>query len=453
MTFFSKVLDVLSPHLLVPIYNYLKKDLSLKYVEEVERFNGRSLEEIKSFQLARIRFVADYAFKNTKYYRKLFDELGIDNPSILSWEDYARVPLLTKDIIREEKENLVSQQFKESQLRKTATGGTTASPIPFYSDWDSTNRKRSATIAFDKWLGYQPGFQSVYLWQARQDMIELKGLKQKLSNMLVHRNLFLAGSPLDDQIMECYYQKIRSISPKLLQAYPTPLEIFATFLAAKNYKLNIPAVTCTAEPLYKRQSQLFEQVFGAKPYNWYGAREAGRIASECKEHNGMHINAYGVHLEIAQDDYGKKGYGSIILTDLWNIGMPVLRYEIGDVGVMTDSPCACGCNLPRLLDMYGRVNDTFVNSKGQRIPGVWFPNQFVRSCDEIKQMQVLQHSIKEFELLIVKADNFSYETEQWLKDRLNEFMQEENLIKITYVNEVPKEKSGKVRFCKNLMKN
>jgi phenylacetate-CoA ligase len=451
VTFQGKILDIISPDLLVPLYNYLKNDHSLRYVAEVEYFNKLPLEEIQRFQLERIRFLLVYVSKNVPYYEQLFKEIGLDSPQNLNWDDYARIPLLTKDIIREEQENLISRQFKESELRKTATGGTTASPIPFYSDWNSMYRKRSATIAFDKWLGYKPGFQSAYLWQARQDMIDLKGLKQKILNTLVHRNLFLAGSPLDELIMEKYYQKLKALSPKLLQAYPGPLEIFAQFLIDNGYHLDIPAISTTAEPLYDHQSRLIEKVFGGKPFNWYGAREAGRIASECKEHNGMHINAYGLYLEINQASYGEKGFGSIILTDLWNIGMPMLRYEIGDVGIMTDKPCACGCQLPRLKDMYGRVNDTFVNSKGQKIPGVWFPNQFVRSCDEIKQMQVLQHGIKVFELCIVKADNFTEDTVRWLKDKLDEFMQEDNVVTITYVPEIPKERSGKVRFCKNLI--
>lgn len=451
MRYIDSILNVLSPHIFVPLYNYLKKDYSLKYVADVERFNALPLEEIQRFQLERVRFIADYAAKNTQYYEKLFKSIGLDDPLHLSWDDYARIPVLTKDIIRQEQDNLVSRLFQENDLRKTATGGTTSSPMPFFSDWDSMYRKRSATIAFDKWFGYQPGIQSAYLWQARQDMIELKGFKQKLINTLVHRNTFLAGSPLDDEIMERYYQRLKQLSPKLLQAYPTPLEIFAQFLDDKNYHLNIPAISSTAEPLLDHQKPLIEKVFGSKPFNWYGAREAGRIASECRQHNGMHINANGLYLEINQSNYGDNGFGSIILTDLWNVGMPMLRYEIGDLGVLSNDPCPCGCELPRLMDMYGRVNDTFINSKGQKIPGVWFPNQFVKSCDEIKEMQILQHDIAKFEFLIVKGENYSVATEQWLKEKLDEFMLGENAVTISYVSEIPREKSGKVRVCKNLM--
>ncbi len=452
MSYFDTVLNVLSPHVFVPLYNYLKKDHSLKYVAEVERFNKLSLADIQRFQLKRVRFIADYAAKNTRYYGKLFKNIGLDDPLHLSWDDYARIPVLTKDIIRQEQSHLVSSLFKESDLRKTATGGTTSSPMPFFSDWDSMYRKRSATIAFDKWLGYQPGMKSAYLWGALQDFADFESLKQKLSNLLIHRCIFLPGTPLDDQIMESYYQKLKIFKPQLLQAYPTPLDIFADFLKRKSYSLSIPAVSCTAEPLLEQQNKTITEVFGEPPYNWYGAREAGRIATECHAHNGMHINSHGVHLDVVSSKYIDSGLGSLVLTDLWNIGMPLIRYEIGDVGRVTNEYCSCGCQLPRLQEILGRVTDTFVNSKGQKIPGVGFTNRYIKDAREIQSMQIIQHDINDFEILVVPAKEYSSATEAWLQQKLDEFMLEPTRLRISSVDRILREKSGKIRFCKNLMK-
>ena len=146
-------LDFLSLHIFVPLHNYLKKDYSLKYVDEIEAFNKLPIENIKRFQLERLRFIADYAFKNTQYYGELFEKIGLRDPLHLNWDDYDRIPVLTKDIIRTEKDNLVSRLFRKADLRETATGGTTSSPMPFFSDWDSLYRKRSATTVFDNGLG------------------------------------------------------------------------------------------------------------------------------------------------------------------------------------------------------------------------------------------------------------------------------------------------------------
>ncbi|MBV5330674.1 MAG: phenylacetate--CoA ligase family protein [Chlorobium sp.] len=451
MTVFNKISNVLSPHIFVPIYNYLKKDHRAKYVNIIEEFNKKSLDEIRNYQLNRIRIIADYAFRTTKYYKILFEEIGIHDPVHLTWDDFFRIPLLTKDIIRKEQESLLSNNWIEKDLRRTATGGTTSSPVPFFSDWDSMYRKRSATIAFDKWLGYRPGDTIVYLWQARQDMLNLIGYKQKIINQLVHRHTFLPGSPLDDIVLEKYYHIFKKKQPFILQAYPNPLEIFAKYLEKSGYVVNVPVISSTAEPLSEHQRRLFEKVFGGKVYNWYGAREAGRISTECVYHDGMHINAHCLHLETKQGGYVKDKLGSIVLTDLWNTGMPLIRYEIGDLGIVSDSVCQCGCELPRLMEMVGRVSDTFVNSRQQKIPGVWFPNQFVKDSKEIKEMQIIQHDIGKFEIVVVPGVDYSVETEKWLKVRLDEFMLEDNIIKITLVTEIPRETSGKIRVCKNLL--
>lgn len=445
------LLDIISPRVLVPLYNCLKNDRSLHYVAEVERFNTLSLEEILCFQLGRIQFIADYAAKNTIYYSNLFKEIGLDDPLRMNWDDYKKIPVLTKDVIRREQGNLVSRQFKESELRKTATGGTTTSPLPFFSDWDSLNHKRSATIAFDKWLGYQPGMKSAYLWGAPQDFASFESIKQKLSNIFIHRCIFLPGTPLDDRIMEIYYQKLQKFKPLLLQAYPTPLDIFAEFLKRKSYKLSIAALSCTAEPLLEQQNKTISEAFGQAPYNWYGAREAGRIATECRNHDGMHINAHGVRLDVMSSEYVENDLGSLIVTDLWNVGMPLIRYEIGDVGRITENLCSCGCHLPRLQEVVGRVTDTFVNSKGQKIPGVGFTNRYIKDAREIMEMQIIQHGINDFEILVVPAEEYTPITEAWLQQKLNEFMLETTVMRLSIVDQIPREKSGKVRFCKNIM--
>jgi phenylacetate-CoA ligase len=425
--------DILAAKLFLPAYNFLKRDESFKYCDAVEDFNKKSLDAIRDHQLDRIRQIAAHAYRHTRYYRELFDRLGILDPGRLTWDDYRAIPVLTKEIIRTRKDDLLSSNAPKSTLRETATGGTTSSPTAFYSDWDSTFRKRSATVVFDAWLGFHPGMKSALLWGAFQDFVGVKTLKQKVINHLVQRRML------------CDFK------PYLLQSYPAPLGIFADFLQRKSYRLEIPALSCTAEPLVEHQKQIITEAFGKQPCNWYGAREAGRIATECGEHRGMHVNAYCLHLDIDRSNYAAGELGSILITDLWNTGMPLIRYEIGDVGAITEEACPCGCRLPRIADLMGRVTDTFVNSKGQKIPGVGFTNRYIKDAREIRAMQIIQHGIKDFEIVVVAAEEFGPATELWLHKKLDEFMLEPTDLRITAAQEIRREKSGKVRFCKNLM--
>src|SRR5690606_20157227 len=112
------------------------------------------------------------------------------------------------------------------------------------------------------------------------------------------------------------YALLRRWRPRHLQAYPTPLAIFAEYLLENDLRLDIPAISVTAEPLQPFQRELITRAFRSAPYNWYGAREAGRIATECDHHNGLHENAYGVHVAInAAGNYAGAELGPLLVTD------------------------------------------------------------------------------------------------------------------------------------------
>jgi phenylacetate-CoA ligase len=428
----------------------MKRDGRFRYVDEIKKFNSLTIENISEFQLGRLRAICQYANDHCGYYRDLFTKNKINDFGRLELDSFKEIPILTKDTIRADTKSLLSNEWPQDKLRKTATGGTISSPVPFYSDWDSYFKKNAATIVFDQWLGYTPGLKAAFLWQARQDFSFSNPSESSLSNLMLYRELYLPCAPLDDSIMYSYFDLLKKFSPVLLQAYPGPLEIFSRFLVQNNLKLSIPAISCTAECLLPYQSDLVQEAFGKRPVNCYCAREAGRLATECYLHGGMHINAYCLYIEIMEDE-SNGGVGPILVTDLWNLGMPLIRYKIGDLGSITYEKCACGSQLPRLTEIVGREVDLFVNSKGQKIPGVSFPNRIIKECAEIEQMQIIQKGYRQFQAMIKPGPAFSDETRKRLGTSLDGFMSDRCELEVILVDEIPLEKSGKVRFCKNTM--
>jgi phenylacetate-CoA ligase len=314
-------------------------------------------------------------------------------------------------------------------------------------DWEALYHRVSATIAFDRWLGYEPGARMAYLWCAMQDMPEGSSLKKRVMDRWVVRKRFYPATEMEEHVMERYWRELRRFRPVLLQAYATPLALFARFLLDRGLSLSIPAVSSCAETLSPDQRALIGEALGAEVYDWYGAREAGRIATECEEHQGMHVNAYGLHVEVV--DAGlDHGVGEILVSDLWNVGMPMLRYAIGDLGSLDHSPCACGRALPRLSSIAGRTLDVFVNAHGRKVPGVVFPNRFVKDDNTIREMQIVQEDYSRFRVLLVPGREYGEETRTWLSGRLDEFMHQHNDLRVELVDRIPREASGKVMFCK-----
>ena len=117
----------------------------------------------------------------------------------------------------------------------------------------------------------------------------------------------------------------------------------------------------------------------------------------------MHINSYGLFVESVKNL--ESGLDEIVITDLWNIGMPLIRYSIGDIGNINKNKCKCGKNLYRINNVDGRTVDIFENLKGQKIPGVAFTNRIIQGDKEIKECQIVQKSRSDFDVYLVPGEN------------------------------------------------
>jgi phenylacetate-CoA ligase len=169
----------------------------------------------------------------------------------------------------------------------------------------------------------------------------------------------------------------------------------------------------------------------------------------------MHINCYGLFIETIEGSGGPSGQcGEIVATDLWNEGMPLIRYRIGDIGQLQYDKCLCGSELPRLASLLGRDADVFINSRNQRTPGVLTITKLYGALEEFSQLQLIQHDIGFFEALIVPGRCFEESSSvKELSRRLSEIMEEEVRLEARLVEKIPRERSGKTRFCRNLMIN
>jgi len=432
------------------LVNRLEGNKMWRYVSEVERICSSSKDKILFEQWDRLLRIIQFAYEKIPFYRVRFTKAGITPKSIQRPDDLLKIPPLTRDDIRRNQNALLNPSFNPNQLIETATGGTTDSPIHLFLDRACLDQRRAATHVFFGWFGNRPGDSMAFLWGAQQDFSTEKTIKNRIRQCLCGRTLFLPSSYLNDDIMWSYYKKLIEFRPKILQAYPTPLHIFADFLERNKLELSIKNINVAAEHLYEHQRQKIEAVFGTKIFNWYGAREIGHIATECSEHNGMHINSFGVYIEILKND--KHVYdetGEIIITDLLNKAMPLIRYKIGDIGSLANRNCPCGSNLPLIDEITGRHADAFKKRDNTFVSGVALTGRIIKEHNGIKKLQIIQKNYEDFQLNIVKGEDYSEEKLYKLEEQICQFMKEPLNFDIHFVDDIPPEKSGKVLFCKS----
>jgi phenylacetate-CoA ligase len=311
----------------------------------------------------------------------------------------------------------------------------------------SWSYRRATVIRNHKWLGIGLGDNIATLWGAAMDLAVADKLRGRLHSW-INNQMFLSSYDLSPRVLNEHVKSLNQFKPRLLISYPGPLSVFAEYLLATGQRIpNIKALICSAETLYPWQRELIEKAFECRLFNRYGCREFGDIAQECSKRKGLHLHTDRIFLEIV-DQYQKPVKdgvsGELVLTDLDNYGFPLIRYRIGDVGVMATDLCSCGINLPLLANIEGRTLDVVKCPNGNRLGGTFWTLLF-RSKPGIKSFQVLQENIEGVTIKYVKDSStvidFSY-----FSNKIKEKCGMDIKIIFTEVAEIKKTKSGKTRF-------
>jgi phenylacetate-CoA ligase len=259
------------------------------------------------------------------------------------------------------------------------------------------------------------------------------------------------------QTMEKFIQELRSFQPRTILAYANAMHLFAQYCKESGVSdIRPKSIITTAEVLHEHQRTEIEEVFGCRVFNRYGCREVSVIASECEEHDGMHINADALYFEIIKDDSRPANpgeTGDIIITDLYNFGMPFIRYKIEDMGVMTDRKCSCGRGLPLMEMVAGRVTDFLVTPDGTRVSGAALTIYIIANTAGVRQAQFIQNEEKLIILKIVRGNDFNNDSTEFLYQKFHEFFGFNMKVEIQFVDNIPKEASGKYRFSICNLKN
>lgn len=445
-------MDLYSPmakHFVHPIWAFKDGEKHLSLWRELEQSQYWSLEDLQQLQMARLKLMLSHAYNNCPFYKKRFDEARVSPSDITSVSDLRAVPFLTKEDIQNHKEEMKARDIPESMLMPDQTGGSTGKPLRYYRDRRRADYLRAGAMRHDRWAGHEIGNKLALIWGSRQDLSMTRGLKWRVRNTLLDRRLILDSSSITEDRMLKYVESLRRFRPKTILAYANSCALFASFLLKKDIRdIHVESVITSAEMLHDAERQTIEKAFGCKVFNRYGCREVGVIASECEAHSGLHINAECLLVEFVSGgsavEPGKDG--DIIITDLLNFGMPLIRYRIEDIGVPTNRRCSCGRGLPLMEMVAGRVTDFLLSPNGQRISGVFLATYLITNAPGVRQVQIVQDANDSLLLRIVRGAAFNDDSMSFFHRKVAEFLGCEMKIKYEFVDAIHKEPSGKYRF-------
>lgn len=423
-----------------------------RYRREFKQSQYYSRPQLEALQLERLRALLVYAQKECPFYRERMAAAKLDPAAMGSVSEISALPLLTKQDIQTHREAMMAAGFPEAQRVRNQTGGSTGSPLQFYVDKERFDSRMASTERHNLWAGMRPGDWCAHLWGARLDQIADGGWWSTLRNALIYRRIELNTSTIREEDWAGFVAQVRSKRPRFLLAYANSAVLFAEHVRRDRCTdIRFESIITTAEVLLPEQRETLETTFGGRVFNRYGCREVSIIASECEQHCGMHANADALLVELVPDASIPQGSGKIVVTDLFNRSMPLIRYEIGDVGRWSDlATCACGRGLPLLADVQGRITDFLTLSDGRKISGPSL-TLVVADMPDVQQVQFVQKKIDAVTLRVVPGKGYGDTTRAELRKRLGLYLQGLAIMDIEETQNIQSETSGKYRFVVNEM--
>jgi len=428
---------------------FARRRATVGYLELLERSQWASPEDIARQQLASLRSLLAHAGANVPYWRETFRRLGFDARDVRRREDLAALPVLTRDMIRAHYAELVDPALAPTNLKK-GTSGSTGAPLRFEYSRESEHWRQAAKLRGWGWGGYRPGLPTLHYWARLHELPPgARGLKVRLDRAF-KREVYVDSMRQDEEGRRHALAVLRHQRPSVIVCFTQSLAQFARWVNDRGLRdWEDIAVLCGAEALLASDRAALTRAFGPHVFETYGARETMLIASECEAHDGMHLTEENLLVEIAQDGApvpaGERG--DVLVTDLHNYGMPLIRYANGDMARMAQAgQCACGRGLRKLVSVDGRRADILTDGEGNPLPGMFIPPFFVDSDAEVaRQFQCIQKPGGELVMRIVKGRDWSAERMELKLRQLRPYLRGLTM-KLEYVDAIPPGPSGKMRF-------
>jgi phenylacetate-CoA ligase len=418
-----------------------------KLLNELMNMQKKEKDYILSFQNRKFRSLIEYVYKNNRFYHNLLLKNNINLSEIKNIDDINKMPIIDKNDIRDNYVDIISKDYDINHLNKANTSGTTGTPLfIYYNAYEDLMRKAKQIRAYkniglkirDNWITIVAPHHYPKISSSIQKMLKI----YYVQTVSVFKDI-------DEQI-----ELLKKYKPDILDGYSTAIYLLACRLEETGIQgINPKGIVTGAELLTKNERDKIESVFNVPVYDQYSSIEFGRIAWECHQRSGYHIDSDNLIVQLLDEENNEVGAGEtgkIVCTSLFNYAMPLIRYSVGDFGIPSSDSCSCGINLPMIKSIEGRKDSIIILPDGRKLSPRVFASttRWFKNFDSIKQFQIVQKR-KDFIKIYVNTKNRNPSLGE---DLIAHFQKTLGLtddfvhFEIELVDEIPKSSAGKIRF-------
>ncbi len=444
---------VLARRIYWPIVQRMKGEYAARALNELLESQWAKSEVLAQRQWERVGEMVRLAAQEVPYYRERYESAGRDTlRADFSYNDFVKLPMVEKKDLRDELARFLNPSYR-GRITFGKTSGSTGESLLMYYSTQHESFSEAARWRAKSWWGVDIGAPHATIW-GRPYIGAMDRVKQRVKSRLMN-TLLLSAFDFRSEALSGQWEEIRRFRPAIIYAYPTAVAALARYLDRERIDakaLGLKVVMVTAETLTAVDREIIERVFGCKAANEYGCSETGGFAYECPRGN-WHLSPELVFVEYL-DPLGspvRQGdTGEIVVTDLRNEYMPLIRYRTGDRGMHVAGVCPCGRTLPMMRVSAAKVSDTVRLGAGRAFSSEIFDyinlsvvKQFPSS---IVQFRVIQLDHRRFLVEVVGGGGDTGAATTLLGGLMKRQLGEDIVVEFRQVPAIEREPSGKIRY-------
>ena len=384
-------------HLWFKIIDYFRKTETVKIYDYLLKSQWMSNDKIAEIQFENLKKLLIHANTNVPFYNRRFLSCGFNPLKFSDLSELSAIPILTKDEVRENFDDIKAKNFDDFIPRITQTGGSTGKPFITFKDKFSHSYLWANNFRGWNAAGYELGDRFIQI--ATGSLLpNTTSINNKLYNYFQNSQLVPSYHLSEEKLTEII-RIVNKSNANFIYGYSSTISLLANYCVQHNVNIRkgIKAIFTSSDMLYQNQRDEIEKAFNTKVFDIYGCPEGGVLTFECNNHSGYHINQESAY--ITTENINELGIGNIISTPLFNYAFPLIKYNTGDVGKIETSDCTCGRGMQKISELGGRIRDFVILEDGRYIHGAFFNHlEAFYNADWIKQYQIIQNSLNELTL-------------------------------------------------------
>lgn len=427
-------------NLIFPFADFIMGTCVMKWYKKIAYLNTLSPEEIKKWQLQQLSSLLEHAYTNTVYYREVFDSLNLKPSDLKSFEDLKKLPVLTRDIIKNRFNDIIPKNIDSIKHRYSHTGGSTGEPMKYICDENTWGFVTAMKIYSWQTTGYHYGELFMSLGSSSLFPVNKKSLIHEIYFKL-RNTIPLNGMNMEDRVCKKYVEIAKRHNIQYIYGYATAIYLLAQYCIRNNIKLTFKVAYPTAEKLQPHYRKTIMDAFGCKVMDCYGSKDGGVTAYEVTP--GYYHIGYASYFENVNKDASLQ---PLYATNLVDYAFPTIRYANGDEIIMHPLDELI-YNGQLMKEVVGRTSDVVELANGNRLTTSGFNSMF-RGFN-IEAFRIRKVNLDTVVVQIQKRANYSDEEHQLLYATMTKYVGEDTNLVFEYVDHFEPLKNGKRSFLMN----